>query len=79
MVLCWFFYSRRHSLRLFEDGIVNQVQILVIRVIIGIVFGVVISRIFFHAIRFDIVAGLVIFMVGMAYVAEYFRNRRSGQ
>ncbi len=50
-------------------------QILIIRVFIGTGFAVFISRFFFKSINIFIVAGLAIFMIGMAYVLEYFRNK----
>ena len=50
-------------------------QIFIIRVLIGAAFAVFISRFFFKSINIFIVAGLGIFLVGMAYVLEYFRNK----
>ena len=50
-------------------------QIFVIRAIVGLGIAVVMSRFFFHRIDPFTVGGLAIFMVGMAYVTEYFRNR----
>jgi pilus assembly protein TadC len=50
-------------------------QILVIRLIVGLVIAVVMSRFFFGEITAVSVGGLMIFLVGMAYVTEYLRNR----
>jgi len=50
-------------------------QILVIRLVVGLVIAVVMSRFFFGEITPLSVGGLMIFLVGMAYVTEYFRNR----
>ncbi|KPA12011.1 conserved hypothetical protein, membrane [Candidatus Magnetomorum sp. HK-1] len=50
--------------------------IFIIRAILGVAFSVVISRIFFNEIQIINVAGLSIFLVGMAYAVEYFRNRK---
>ena len=50
-------------------------QIFVIRVLLGVAFAVLISKFFFQNINIFIVTGLGIFLVGMAYVLEYFRNR----
>ncbi|MBF0450630.1 MAG: hypothetical protein HQK75_08010 [Candidatus Magnetomorum sp.] len=49
----------------------------IIRLILGLAFSVVISRIFFNEIQVINIAGLTIFLVGMAYALEYFRNRKS--
>jgi hypothetical protein len=50
-------------------------QIFIIRVLIGAAFAVFISRFFFKSINVFITGGLAIFLIGMAYVLEYFRNR----
>jgi hypothetical protein len=50
-------------------------QIFIIRVLLGAAFAVLISKFFFQGINVFIVAGLGIFLIGMAYVLEYFRNR----
>jgi hypothetical protein len=44
-------------------------------VLIGAAFAVFISRFFFESINLFVVTGLAIFLIGMAYVLEYFRNR----
>ena len=52
-------------------------HIFVIRVLLGAAFAVFISRFFFKQIHIVAVVGLGIFLVGMAYLFEYFRNRKS--
>ena len=56
-------------------NIMPKYQIFVIRVLLGAAFAVLMSRFFFQSINIFIVAGLGIFLVGMAYVLEYFRKR----
>jgi len=53
----------------------TKFNILVIRLVVGLVIAVVMSRFFFGEITPLSVGGLMIFLVGMAYVTEYFRNR----
>ena len=57
---------------------VTKFHIFVIRAVLGVVFAVLMTR-FFYGKEVDIiyVVGLAIFLVGMAYVLEYFRNRKS--
>jgi hypothetical protein len=59
-----------------EGRDVNRWQIMVMRAVLGLVFAVLISRFFLG--RFDplAIAGLTVFLAGMSYVSEYFRNRR---
>ena len=52
-------------------------QIFIIRIIIAGVFAVFISRFYFKEINVFAVGGLLIFLVGMAYILEYFRNKKS--
>jgi len=55
---------------------VSRWQILVMRAVLSAVFAVLISRIFLGRIDPLAVAGLTIFLAGMSYVSEYFRNRK---
>ena len=55
----------------------NQFQIFFIRAIVGGVFAVIITRIFYGRIHLPYVVGLAIIMVGLAYFAEYLRKRRN--
>jgi hypothetical protein len=51
-------------------------HIFIIRAIIGAVVAVVISRAFFGEIQIIYVAGLAVILIGLAYFAEYLRQRR---
>jgi hypothetical protein len=53
-----------------------NVQIFIIRVILGAVFAVIISRFFYPEAKIAYMAGLGIILVSLAYFAEYLRNRR---
>lgn len=53
-----------------------NVQIFIIRVILGAVFAVLISRFFYPEANLAYVAGLGIILVALAYFAEFLRNRR---
>jgi len=57
----------------------NQLSIFVIRAVFGAVFAVLLSRVFYPAANLVYVIALGIFLVGMAYVSEYFRNRKKSQ
>jgi hypothetical protein len=54
----------------------NQFQIFVIRAIVGLVFAVIVTRMFYGRVNPLYVAGLAIILVGLAYFAEYLRKRR---
>jgi len=60
-----------------EDSKLNQFQIFIIRALIGVGLAVVITRMFYGRIHFGYAIGLAIIMVGLAYVAEYLRQRRN--
>jgi uncharacterized membrane protein HdeD (DUF308 family) len=55
---------------------VTQFNIFIIRAVFGAVFAVVLTRMFYGKVEIVYVAGLAVFLVGMAYVLEYFRKRR---
>jgi len=55
---------------------VNQFNIFIIRAVFGAVFAVVLTRMFYGKVETVYVVGLAIFLVGMAYVMEYFRKKR---
>jgi len=55
----------------------NQFQIFIIRAVIGAVFAVVSTRMFYGTGHIAYVIGLAIIMVGLAYFAEYLRHRKS--
>ena len=54
----------------------NRFYIFLIRAVLGAALAVILMRFFFPAANPVLGAGLGIFMVGMAYVTEHFRNRR---
>jgi hypothetical protein len=47
------------------------------RAILGAVFAVVLSRLFYPDANLYYVAGLGIILVGLAYFAEYLRKRKN--
>jgi hypothetical protein len=51
-------------------------QIFIIRAIFGAGIAVLLTRIFYGKLQIVYVAGLAVFLVGMAYVMEYFRKKR---
>ncbi len=51
-------------------------QIFIIRAIFGAGFSVLLIRIFYGKVQIVYAAGLAVFLVGMAYVMEYFRKKR---
>ena len=54
----------------------NPFLIFVIRAIIGLVFAVILTRMFYGRIDPIYIAGLAIILVGLAYFSEYLRKRR---
>ena len=54
----------------------TQFHIFIIRAILGAGFAVILSRMFFPDVNIIYVAGLGIILVGLAYFAEYLRNRK---
>jgi uncharacterized membrane protein HdeD (DUF308 family) len=57
---------------------VTQFNIFIIRAVIGAVVAVVLTRMFYGKVEIIYVSGLAVFLVGMAYVMEYFRKKRKG-
>jgi uncharacterized membrane protein HdeD (DUF308 family) len=55
---------------------VTQFNIFIIRAVFGAVFAVVLTRMFYGKVEIVYVSGLAVFLVGMAYVLEYFRKRK---
>jgi len=55
----------------------NQIQIFIIRAVIGAVIAVVLTRMFTGKIYIPYIVGLAIIMVGLAYFSEYLRQRKS--
>jgi putative effector of murein hydrolase LrgA (UPF0299 family) len=56
---------------------VNQLTIFFIRAVVGLAFAAIVTRIFFGRIDPVYVLGLAIIMIGLAYLAEYLRSRRT--
>ncbi|MDJ0784411.1 MAG: hypothetical protein QNJ22_20785 [Desulfosarcinaceae bacterium] len=54
----------------------DRFQVFVIRAILGGVFAVVLSRVFFQDVKLSYALGLGIILVGLAYFAEYLRHRK---
>lgn len=54
----------------------TPLHIFVIRAILGAVFAVILTRMFYPDVNPAYVAGLGIILVGLAYFAEYLRNRK---
>jgi len=48
----------------------------VIRAILGLFFAVIITRFFYGRVEPLYIAGLAILMVGLAYFAEFLRQRK---
>ncbi len=55
----------------------NRSSVFIIRLFLGAAFAVVLWRFFFPNTEFIYVVGLGILLVGLAYVSEYFHNRKS--
>jgi hypothetical protein len=55
---------------------VAQFNIFIIRAVIGAVFAVVLTRMFYGKVEIVYVTGLAVFLVSMAYIMEYFRKKR---
>jgi len=55
----------------------NRFYVFILRAVFGAVFAVVLTRIFYPKTNFVYVVGLGVFLVGMAYLTEYFRKRKS--
>ena len=54
----------------------NPISIFVIRAVVGLAFAAIITRMFYGRINLAYVVGLAAIMVGLAYFAEYLRERR---
>ena len=57
------------------ERIVIKSQVFIIRAIMGVGFGVVLSRLFYPKAPIIFVVGLCAALVALAYVTEYLRNR----
>ncbi|WP_319524748.1 hypothetical protein [uncultured Desulfosarcina sp.] len=54
----------------------TRFHVFVIRAILGAGFAVLLTRMFYPDANLVYVAGLGIILVGLAYFAEYLRNRK---
>ncbi|CAN2040636.1 conserved hypothetical protein [Candidatus Magnetomoraceae bacterium gMMP-15] len=57
----------------------NNFQVFIIRAIVGAAFAVIITRFFYPQAKIIMAMAVGVFLVGMAYVLEYFRKRKSGK
>ena len=57
----------------------NQFYVFILRAVLGAGFAVILARIFYPEANIIYVAGLGIILVGLAYFAEYLRNRKKQQ
>ena len=55
----------------------SQLSIFIVRAVVGLAFAAIVTRIFFGRIDPFYIAGLAIIMVGLAYLAEFLRNRKN--
>jgi len=55
----------------------TRFYIFIIRVVLGAAFAVLLSRFFYPGANPVYIAGMGFFLVGAAYIAEYFRNKKS--
>jgi hypothetical protein len=65
------------KLIILQVTILNQFHIFVIRAILGTVFAVILTRFFYAQIDVFHVTGLAVFLVGIAYLLDYIRSRKS--
>jgi len=56
---------------------VNQLHVFIIRAVIGLVFAVIATRMYYGSVNPFYVVGLAVILVGMAYFAEFLKNRKS--
>ena len=55
----------------------NPFSVFIIRAVVGLAFAAIVTRIYFGKIDPVYVVALAIIMVGLAYLAEYLRERRT--
>lgn len=55
----------------------NKFNIFIMRAVLGAVFAVFLTRFFYGKVNTVYVVGLGIFLVGVAYLLEYLRNKRT--
>ena len=55
----------------------TQLQIFIIRAVVGLAFATFVTRVFHGSINLYYVVGLAIILVGLAYLSEFLRHRKS--
>ena len=55
----------------------NSFHVFIIRAILGVVFAVITTRMFYGRVDPLYMAGLAVILVGLAYFTEYLRRRKS--
>ena len=75
--LCYYRYIFFHLISQKDVNSVSQWQIFIIRAIMGLVFAVIVTRMFYGRINTIYVVGLAVILVGLAYFAEFLRQRKS--
>lgn len=73
------FFFHYNSLLHINETIMNRYHILIIRSVLGLVFAVIATRIFFGRVSIGFVVALAVFMVGMAYLSAYLRLRKKNK
>jgi len=53
----------------------TRYQIFIIRIILGGVIAVILTRMFFGSVNIIFVIGLAIILVGLAYLSEYLKKK----
>jgi hypothetical protein len=56
---------------------VNPLQVFFLRAVVGLAFATFVTRVFYGSINPYYVVGLAIILVGLAYLAEFLRHRKS--
>ena len=59
-----------------KGHIVTRFYVFILRAVLGAAFAVILTRMFYPQARIVFTVGLWGFLVGMAYVFEYFRARK---
>ena len=54
----------------------NQIQIFILRAVVGGIFAVVLTKIFRPQAGLPAMVGLTVILVGLAYVFEFFRKKK---
>ena len=56
----------------------SALLIFMIRAVMGIVFAILLTRLFYPSAPIIGTAGFAVGLVGLAYITEHFRNRKKG-